>query len=49
MAIEPEAAILLSVLAMASKTPLTITIDKIVWNFAVGGMLGLLVPLIAST
>ena len=35
-------ATLLSGLAIVSKTPLTV--DKIVWNFAVGGLLGVLVP-----
>jgi hypothetical protein len=40
------AAVLFSVLAMISKTPLTT--DKIVWNFAVGGVLGVCVPLFSG-
>ena len=36
----------ISVLAVVSRTPLIA--DNIVWNFAVGGVLGVLVPLIAS-
>lgn len=38
------AAVLLSVLAMLNRTPLLS--DKIAWNFAVGAVLGLLVPLL---
>lgn len=38
------AALLLSVLALLSRTPLLG--DKIAWNFAVGAVLGLLVPLL---
>jgi hypothetical protein len=36
------AAVLFSALAVVSKTPLVG--DKIVWNFTVGGVLGILVP-----
>lgn len=39
-------ALVLSVLAVVSKTPLSL--DKIVWNLAVGGLLGLLVPLFSQ-
>lgn len=39
-------AILLSILALVSKQPLIP--DKIFWNFAVGGVLGLLTPLLAA-
>ncbi len=39
-------AVLLSLLAAVSKTPLVG--DKIVWNFTVGGVLGILVPLISG-
>ena len=39
-------ALLLSALALISRTELAA--DKIFWNVAVGGILGLLVPLIAS-
>ena len=35
-----------SILAVVSRTPLVA--DKIVWNFAVGGVLGVLVPLFVS-
>jgi hypothetical protein len=38
------AAMLLSLLALVSRTPLAA--DKIAWNFAVGAVLGLLVPLL---
>ena len=38
-------AILFSILALVSKQPLIP--DKIAWNLAVGGLLGLLVPLLA--
>ncbi len=37
-----SAAVLFSVIALISKTPLPI--DKIFWNLAVGGILGTLVP-----
>ncbi len=40
------AAVLFSILALVSKTPLIA--DKIVWNFAVGGILGGLIPLIST-
>ena len=40
------AALLLSALAVVSKTELAG--DKIFWNIAVGGLLGLVIPLIAS-
>jgi uncharacterized membrane protein len=40
------AAVLLSLLAVVSRTPLVG--DKIFWNFAVGGVLGFMVPLLAG-
>ena len=40
------AAVLLSLLAVVSRTPLVG--DKIFWNFAVGGVLGLMVPLLVG-
>ncbi len=39
-------AVLLSLLAVVSRTPLLG--DKIFWNFAVGGVLGLMVPLLVG-
>jgi heme/copper-type cytochrome/quinol oxidase subunit 3 len=40
------AAVLFSVIALISKTPLPI--DKVFWNLAVGGILGTLVPLFSG-
>ena len=46
MALAFGAAVVFSILAVVSKTPLIA--DKIVWNLAVGGVLGLLVPLLSA-
>ncbi|MEW5871188.1 MAG: hypothetical protein AB1894_18095 [Chloroflexota bacterium] len=46
MALAFGTAVALSILAVVSKTPLIA--DKIVWNLAVGGVLGLLVPLLSA-
>jgi len=40
------ATVLFSILALVSKQPLPG--DKVVWNFAVGGVLGVLVPLLVG-
>lgn len=46
MALAFGAAVIFSILAVISKTPLIA--DKIAWNLAVGGVLGVLVPLLSA-